>query len=749
MAAKANRRQVVMTFDERPDLRSSSLRGGKGSHLAGMRALGLPVPAGFTITTTVARGVMQNEGRFPNRLEGQLKRAMEAIEKETGKRFGDVKNPLLLSVRSGAEVSMPGMMDTILNLGMNEQIRDAMASATNEEFAADCYCRFLSMYRDTVGVDVVPSDPQEQLRQAIVAVIASWMSERAVAYRKASGIPERLGTAVTIQTMVFGNRCANSGTGVVFSRDPNTGAPGLYGEFLPQAQGEDVVSGSHTPLPIAQMATWNAGLYNELVSHAALLEEQLDTIVDIEFTIEQGKLYLLQCRPAKLSSEAAATFAVHRVWGKRWDHGKALASLTPAQLESIDTRPCFAVDEMEKAHARIVGKGISASPGAAVGKIATTSEDACAMSARGESVVLVREETTPNDLSGMLVAKAIVTLNGGATSHAAVVARQLGIPATVGIGGGITSFLCGLPDDTITLSVCGTSGTVYAGALPVVAPTHKKEINIFRKWVGNTMPAPRIDFDAVKKRVNVNSVLADVYLLEAMALASKGSALGYETSKLKREVTLETAELFACYLCIAVASELRHVHGRQVWSVISKGEQEQLNNMYMITSNHIRGDEQILEVLKPMTLEQQVEFFRFAAQVFRTAGWPGRIGGPLWGDIAEAGQLYLTKEINHAVFVDRLFDLRHNGGPIFDKHSMTAVGYNSTLQETLLDEKRSVTGVEELFARLKSYACNYIGRAAWDKFFPSQEVLAVWEKGCQTKLWKDTSHDYASRLSRW
>ncbi len=748
MATKANRRQVVMTFDERPDLRSSRLRGGKGSHLAGMRALGLPVPAGFTITTTVARGVMQNEGRFPNRLEGQLKRAMEAIEKETGKRFGDIKNPLLFSVRSGAEVSMPGMMDTILNLGMNEQIRDAMASATNEEFAADCYRRFLSMYRDTVGVDVVPSDPQEQLRQAIVAVIASWMSERAVAYRKASGISESLGTAVTIQTMVFGNRCANSGTGVVFSRDPNTGAPGLYGEFLPQAQGEDVVSGSHTPLPIAQMATWNAGLYNELVSHAALLEEQLDTIVDIEFTIEQGKLYLLQCRPAKLSSEAAATFAVHRVWCKRWDHGKALASLTPAQLESIDTRPCFAVDEMEKACARIVGKGISASPGAAVGKIATTSEDACAMSARGESVVLIREETTPNDLSGMLVAKAIVTLKGGATSHAAVVARQLGIPATVGIGGGIASFLCRLPDDTMTLSVCGTSGTVYAGALPVVAPTHKKEINIFRKWVGNTMPAPRIDFDAVKKRVNVNSVLADVYLLEAMALASKGCALGYEIAKLKCKVTLEIAELFACYLCIAVASELRHVYSRGVSLPLS--EKQRLGDMYKITPDHARGDERILDVLKVMTLEEQVEFFRFAAKVFRTDCWSGSFGGSPWGDIAETGTLFLTKEINHAVFVDRLFDLRHNNGPIFNKHAMmTAVGHNPTLQETLLDEKRSVTGVEKLFARLKSYASTYMGHSAWNKFSPSQEVLAVWEKGCQTKLWKDISHEHASSFSRW
>jgi phosphohistidine swiveling domain-containing protein len=743
MARSSKRRQVVMAFDARPDLRTPRLRGGKGASLAEMRALGLPVPPGFTITTTVARAMMQN-ATLPKRFERQLAWGIEELERKTKKRFADRKNPLLLSVRSGAEHSMPGMMDTILNLGLNDEIVESMKEEMDESFVQDCWHRFSVALRSAADIDSVPRDPREQLKVAINAVINSWNSERAIAYRKANGIPEYLGTAVNVQAMVFGNRSEeNSGTGVVFSRDPNTGLPGLYGEFLPGAQGEDVVSGVKTPMPISLMAKWNERVYDQLVRYVSILEAHFDAIVDVEFTVEEGVLWLLQCRPAKLSSEAKAAFAVDRVWKKQWTKEKALQALTPEEIDAMNTRPTFAPETVANANERIVAQGLAASPGAIVGDFAFTSEDAIARNANGQSVILVRQETDPKDLPGMLAAKAIVTAKGGATCHAAIVARQLGIPAVVGIGEHELRRLWEQSFLEPEFSVCGTTGTVYAGAMPIIAPTHRKEVNIFLKWE-KTMkwPAPRIDFDAHKTIVQVQSAIADTYLLEAMAREAKGSKLEREILSHQRKFLIKTAEHFACYLVIAVASEARYLHSRHAGML---PEAQILKDKFGLDKSWERGDERAIGALETRSQQDQVEFFRLASRVFsaRSVGWSNSIGGPKWATIADATPAFLTGAINHAVFVDHVFDLRHNNGPVFNKHKM--VGTSREFIEALLDVKRDITGATGLFARFKQVAQGRKSRWGnfeiqdWAHFSLSREVLALWEKGVRANLWKETA----------
>lgn len=716
------RRQVVVAFDERSDMRSSSLRGGKGASLAEMRALGLPVPSGFTITTTVARGAMQTNV-LPKRLQHQLVWGMEKIERATGKKFGDSQNPLLLSVRSGAEVSMPGMMDTILNLGLNDEIAEELSVAYGDSFPQDCWHRFSVMYRTASDCDSVPRDPWTQLHGAIQAVLDSWNSERAVAYRKSQGISEHLGTAVNVQAMVFGNRNERSGTGVVFSRDPNTGAPGLYGEFLPCAQGEDVVSGSHTPMPITAMKEWNSLVFDELSAYVAKLEDHFDTIVDVEFTVEDSKLWLLQCRPAKLSGEAKATFAVHRVFKKRWSKEQAIESVSTEELSALDVRPVFA--EKSLAGAEILGTGIAASNGVAVGKVATSSEEAVAMSQAGEDVILLRHETDPKDLPGMLAAKAIVTLKGGATSHAAVVARQLGLPAVVGV-----ESMSNLP---AFLSVCGNTGRVYAGRLQVtLPPEHKKEINLFLKWRQARFPEPRIDFGSVHKQICVNRLLAEVYLLERMAQIAKGSRIEYQVVKASHNLLVKTAEMFVCYLAIAVSSELRHAWNYSIFAGHG-GVLEKMKENFGIDDLCRRGDEQILETLKNQPVAQQVEYFKQAAALFDCPGWiMSSYGGPKWGAIARAGESFLSGRLNHGVFVDHVFDLRHNGGCLFDKHSMVSSRTVEGKIQHQLDLKRGVSDLASLHYWLLMYASDFY---RYDPF--SAEFVRLWEEGKRLNLWKE------------
>jgi len=462
------------------------LLGGKGANLAEMGRLGLPVPPGFTITTEVCTHFYANKGTYPKGLREEVEAHLKGIEKKLGRTFGDPKNPLTVSVRSGARASMPGMMDTILNLGLNDKTVEGLAQVSkNPRFAWDCYRRFVAMYGDVVlelkpldrrerdpfevilekkkleyGVHldtelpvdalkelvrdfkaeiryrtekVFPDDPLEQLWGAIGAVFGSWMNDRAKVYRQLNGIPESWGTAVNVQSMVFGNLGENCGTGVAFTRDPATGENVFYGEYLINAQGEDVVAGVRTPQKIATLAKKMPKVYKELLDIRKKLEDHYVDMQDVEFTVETGTLWMLQTRTGKRTGFAEVRIAVEMVAEKRITPEQAVLRVNPDSLNQL-LRPIFDPKAKEEAMAsgRVFAKGLNAGPGAATGRVVFTAHDAFDWAERGEKVLLVREETSPEDIKGMNAAEGILTARGGMTSHAALVARQMGKVCIVG-----------------------------------------------------------------------------------------------------------------------------------------------------------------------------------------------------------------------------------------------------------------------------------------------------------------------------
>ncbi len=438
--------------------------GGKAANLAVMaKELGLPVPPWFTITTEACRAYLS--GGWPEGLDAELRAHMRVVEEAVGRRFGDPADPLLVSVRSGAPVSMPGMLDTILNLGLNPETTAGLAAVSGSAaFAADCHARFVAMFREIVGVDEVPEDPWHQLRAAIKAVFRSWNSDRARAYREHEGIPDDLGTAVTVQAMVFGNRGPGSGTGVLFTRNPATGAPEMYGDLMFDAQGEDVVSGTHQTESLAALDERLPAVAEELRRMARSLERHYADMCDIEFTIEQGRLWLLQCRVGKRSPQAALRIAL--------------------DMAEVDDFPLSRSEAVERVLAQLADPptislrrgtdnvpltvGLPASPGVASGEVATSPEVAETAAAAGLPVILVRAETSPDDVHAMARAAGILTSRGGLVSHAAVVARGWGIPAVVGAAA------VEVGDDTITIagrriavgetiSIDGGTGEVFLG----------------------------------------------------------------------------------------------------------------------------------------------------------------------------------------------------------------------------------------------------------------------------------------------
>ena len=505
------------------------LLGGKGANLAEMSNLGLPVPPGFTITTEACNEYL-TLGRFPEGMMEQVRTALKQVERDTGKGFGDPGSPLLVSVRSGAKMSMPGMMDTILNLGLNERTLAGIIKLTgNERFAYDAYRRFITMFssvalhleranfekmldamkkkrrvkQDTeltagdlkelvgqfkaffkkkMGRDF-PTDPMEQLETAIVAVFGSWNIPRAVAYRNFYKIPHTLGTAVNVQTMVFGNMGDDSGTGVAFTRDVATGEKLIYGEFLMDAQGEDVVAGVRTPIEIAQLDKENPRIYREFVELATRIENHYRDAMDIEFTIERGKLYILQCRVGKRTARAAVRIAVEMVKEGLINREEAVMRVEPDQINQL-LLPGFDPKEKERAvkEGRLLAKGLNASPGAAMGAAIFTADRAAELGGKGQAVVLVRPETTPDDVHGMLASKGILTARGGATSHAAVVARGLGLPCVAGceaIRVDEAKRLFHADGKALKegdpISIDGTTGEVFAGAISTIQPDLDKE----------------------------------------------------------------------------------------------------------------------------------------------------------------------------------------------------------------------------------------------------------------------------------
>src|ERR687891_583543 len=442
--------RYVYDFSESAEL-GRDLLGGKGAGLAEMTAIGLPVPAGFTVTTAACREYMRGDGELPEGLEEEIAEHVRRLEERTGKRFGDPSDPVLVSVRSGAAVSMPGMMDTILNLGLN----DEAAAGLDSWFGWDSYRRLIQMYGEVVeGIDGhrfengedpkeqvdrfkrvyeeetgrgFPQDAREQLARAVEAVFESWENPRAQVYRRAHRIPDDLGTAVNVVEMVLGNKDERSGTGVCFTRDPSTGEQGLYGEFLGQAQGEDVVAGTRTPDPLDRMRKRLPKAFEQLVATMERLERHYRDMQDIEFTVESGRLYHLQTRTAKRTAAAALKCAVDMVAEGLISREEAVARIDPAQLDQL-LHPM--IDP--QADYEVACRGLNASPGAASGGVVFDADTAAERGGAGESVILVRWETTPDDIHGMIQASGILTVHGGMTSHAAVVARGMGKPCVAG-----------------------------------------------------------------------------------------------------------------------------------------------------------------------------------------------------------------------------------------------------------------------------------------------------------------------------
>lgn len=524
--------KFVYSFDE-GSKEMKNLLGGKGANLAEMTKIGLPVPYGFTVTTAACTRYYDEGKQIGEDIIADIYSKLADLEARSGKKFGSIENPLLVSVRSGAVFSMPGMMDTILNLGLNDQTVVGLATLTdNPRFAYDSYRRFIQMFGDVVlevhkakfdaifeakkhekGVDFdvelktedlqeiivaykklvkdemgkdFPQDPKDQLMESIKAVFRSWNNERAILYRKLNGIPSNLGTAVNVQSMVFGNMGDTSGTGVAFTRSPVNGEKKIFGEFLVNAQGEDVVAGIRTPQPIQEMAIAFPEVYKEFIRIAELLEKHYTDMQDMEFTVERNKLFMLQTRNGKRTAGAAVKLAVDMEKEGLIDKMTAVTRLEPAQIDQL-LHPKF--DEAELKKAIVLTKGLPASPGAASGKIYFTAADAVAAEAAGEKAVLVRKETSPEDLAGMVVAEGILTARGGMTSHAAVVARGMGKCCVSGcseISVDEDSKTMIVGGKTFTegdfISLDGTVGVVYEGLIDTVPPALSGDFETIMVW---------------------------------------------------------------------------------------------------------------------------------------------------------------------------------------------------------------------------------------------------------------------------
>lgn len=519
------------------------LIGGKAWSVARMAALGLHVPPAFVITTEACLAYLA-QGAFPAGLEDEIAQGLAWLETQTGRRFGAGDKRLLLSVRSGAAISMPGMMDTVLNLGIDDDGEAALAAETGlADFARDTHRRFIELYSAIVAktpVDLrhdadpaawraevasaggqVPNDVRAQLTGAVQAVFDSWNTRRAKRYRDHNGIPHDLGTAVTVQAMVFGNLDALSGTGVLFSRNPLVGDPAPYGEYLPRAQGEDVVSGKFTPLSLAAMHDHVPDAHNALLAASALLEAENGDVQDIEFTVQSGKLYLLQSRSAKRAPAAAVRIAVDMVDEGRIDAATALSRVSAEQVSTL-LLPHLAAGASDGADVLASGEG--ACPGVATGVLVGDSDEAERRAAAGESVILVRATTSPDDVHGMIAARAVVTEQGGSTSHAAVVSRALGRPCVVGVGAGALGLVGRL------VTVDGAAGRVYAGALPTEAPQEAEDPRLSRliDWARARSPVTVLHPGyGGEDAVDVDLLLAEGSADDlAGALAGKASARG-------------------------------------------------------------------------------------------------------------------------------------------------------------------------------------------------------------------------------
>ncbi|WP_202950094.1 pyruvate, phosphate dikinase [Sphingomonas sp. LH128] len=522
------------------DLPDRALIGGKAWSVARMAALGLDVPPAFVITTRACLAYLER-GEMPEGLEAEIAAGLDWLQQRTGRSFGEGDKRLLLSIRSGAAISMPGMMDTVLNLGIDDDGEAALAGETGlPAFARDTHRRFLELYSAIVlkqpveleagespaqwraAIGEVPGAVHDQLLGAVRAVFDSWNTRRARRYREHNGIPHDMGTAVTVQAMVFGNLDDLSGTGVLFSRNPLQGDPAPYGEYLPRAQGEDVVSGKFTPLSLGAMQAHVPEAHTALLAASAMLERENGDVQDIEFTVQSGRLYLLQSRSAKRAPEAAVRIAVDMVGEGRIDAATALSRVSAEQVSTL-LLPRLAPHAAEGA--QVVAQGEGACPGVATGVLVADSDEAERRAAAGEAVILVRATTSPDDVHGMIAARAVVTEQGGSTSHAAVVSRALGRPCVVGTGSGALV----LAGQVVTVD--GASGKVFAGALATQVPREDEDERLSRLigWARERCPIEvlRPEDAASADAVDVDLLLAEgTYEELASALAGHAAARG-------------------------------------------------------------------------------------------------------------------------------------------------------------------------------------------------------------------------------
>ena len=456
--------------------------GGKAAGIARMVSAGLPVPPAFALPTAVCREFLATGEGVLDALWADVRAGMSHVEQKTGKVFGSADLPLLVSVRSGAATSMPGMMDTILNLGLNEEITAGLARTWGAEHARETRQCFEQHFSDVVGVTDIPADPWVQLRLAIAAVFRSWRSPRAVAYRRRYGLDDEAGTAVTVQAMVFGNADECSGTGVLFTRNPSTGEPAPFGEWLTRAQGEDVVSGAREPRSLDALAVLLPEIHAQLIDHARRLEQRNRDVQDIEFTVESGRLWLLQTRSATRSPRGAIAIAAALGREGLISPAEAVSRVTADQVRAVLVP---GLDPLERAAAPLLAQGTPASPGVGTGVVVTDPDEAEARAAEGAEVVLARRTTSPHDLHGMLAAAAIVTEIGGATSHAAVVGRELGVPCVVGCGDGAVTGLAGQ-----AVTVCGDVGEVREGEIPIRTPSEHddEDLLLLTRWAREISP---------------------------------------------------------------------------------------------------------------------------------------------------------------------------------------------------------------------------------------------------------------------
>lgn len=736
-------KKIAFAFDE-DIVADKQLLGNKGAGLFRMVKNGYRVPQGFTVTTAVARAYSQ-EGVVPQRLAFHVSQQLRRLEKASGRRFGDLANPLLVSVRSGAEVSMPGMMVTVLNLGINDSIAAALAERTSERYAYDCYQRFLSMFGESVlgvdkkhfarlqettmkarGVEVlehldgpsmkklaqhtarlvrrhsgqdVPQDVRVQLDMAVEAVLKSWNSETAKTYRAHNNISGDLGTAVTVQRMVMGNRDERSCSGVAFSRNVVGGGNEIWGDFLVGGQGEDVVNGSRKVPDMRALKLWNGEVYNELEGLLKRLEREENWPVEVEFTVESGVLYILQVRRALFTPVAAAICAVNFHFEGFWSKTEAVAFVHEKDRYQLSVG---GLEEASVPAERKVGKGKPASSGIASGTVVFSSKEAVEAAARGEKVVLVRDETSPGDIQGMIAAVAVVTIKGGPSSHAAIVARSLGKPCVVSLVNepGV------MPKAGDMLTVDGSTGLVVFGTLSGddagsglrTTGGANKEVQLYLKWANEedlkTWEGPAISGVYLAERVPVAQLAAQFYLSEAMAWQAQGTPLEAEYKQMRRETHTRAAHRIATYFALAIGGELTHARSKVHYS-IATGVHQELRERFGIVFDDLSRESvtRTMPLLFKMDLAGLIRFAELAVHMFCKLAWSKYFGGRRWGAIAIALAKYLKGELTASKFCDHAFDLHHNTGSVFGKHVM--IGVDSMLH-SLLTKKRYAAGLEEL-----------------------------------------------------